>query len=394
MALLNFLLPLFFLFLGFGEIVKVSIQSTISTGIFDLITLLILSVWIIFIKKSKYQLKIPILLFILSAIFSLIINFFNFEVNQVIVSSFYLVRFVAYAGLYFVFVDIGRIFKTLITWYMFISGLVFLLIGYFQYFFFSNLKPYLYLGWDMHQFRLFSSFFDPNFAGVFLVLILIFVFILKDKIFPKEWQLIPYLFFVANFIAIILTYSRGAYLMLLISVATYSVIAKKWKLIFGLIISFIFIFFLLAPRFHLESTNLLRIASIGARVNSMKEAVYIFEQKPMGVGFNTYRYAREKFEYSNEWGTQISHAGAGVDNSFLFVLVTAGILGLISYIYLVYKIFKLGTVNMYKNKYALTLVVSLAGLAVNSLTINSLFYSFIMIWIFVLAGITESSLRE
>jgi O-antigen ligase len=277
---------------------------------------------------------------------------------------------------------------------MFLSGLIFLVIGFFQFFFFPNLKPFIYLGWDMHQNRLFSTFFDPNFAGTFLVLVLIFVFILKDKIFPKDWKLMPALFLIFNFISIILTYSRGAYLMLLVSVATYSIITKSWKFLIGLVISFLLILILLFPRFDLESTNLLRLASIGARIESMKESVYIFQKQPFGVGFNTYRYARAQFGYFDSKGSMISHAGAGVDNSFLFVLVTTGFVGLILYLNLIYKLFKLGLTNMNKNKYALTLVVSLAGLVINALTINSLFYSFIMIWIFVLAGITESSLRE
>jgi len=225
-------------------------------------------------------------------------------------------------------------------------------------------------------------------------MILIFVFILKDKIFPKGWTLIPNLFIIVNFIAIILTYSRGAYLMLLVSVATYSIITKKWKILASLVTSFVIIFLLLTPRFNFESTNLLRVTSIGTRINSMQESIYIFEQKPFGVGFNTYRYARTKYGYSDNYGTSISHAGAGVDNSFLFVLVTTGFVGLVLYLNLIYKIFRLGIENMQKNKYALVLVVSLAGLVVNALTINSLFYSYIMIWIFVLTGLTESSLRE
>ncbi len=47
-----------------------------------------------------------------------------------------------------------------------------------------------------------------------------------------------------------------------------------------------------------------------------------------------------------------------------------------------------------KNYYSLILVVSLGGIMFNSLLLNSLFYSFIMIWLWVLVGISENSSRE
>lgn len=250
------------------------------------------------------------------------------------------------------------------------------------------------MGWDMHQNRLFSSFFDPNFAGAFLVLILIFTFILKDKIFPKDWKFVPFLFLALNLIAIIFTYSRGAFLMLLTSVVVYSIITKKWLITLGLIFVFIVSFIFLSTKFDLESTNLLRVTSIEKRIDSSKTAIEIWQKNPLGIGFNAYRYARIKYDFNLDKTNLISNAGAGVDNSFVFVLVTTGVIGLGVYLYLLYKIFRLGFDNMRKNKYALVLTLSLIGLVVNALTLNSLFYGYFMIWIFVLAGFTESSLRE
>ena len=121
----------------------------------------------------------------------------------------------------------------------------------------------------------------------------------------------------------------------------------------------------------------------------------IYQKNPiLGVGFNNYRFAREKFGYpdTTPWG--FSHSGGGADSSFALVLVTTGIPGILIYVYLLYKLFKLGLSKIKKNPFALILVVSLGGLIVNSLLLNSLFYSFIMIWIWVLAGLTESNSRE
>ena len=88
----------------------------------------------------------------------------------------------------------------------------------------------------------------------------------------------------------------------------------------------------------------------------------------------------------------MTHAGAGTDNSFLFVLVTTGIIGLVSYIYLLFSILK----SMFrkitkKNNLAYITFSSCIAVIVGSFTINALFYQFVMLWLWILIGITESS---
>lgn len=394
MALLKNILPAFFVIFAFGEILRIRLPNAITFGVVDLFLALILLIWLFTIKKTKYFLRDVILIFLGASIFALVINIPNFLPKQILVSSMYLVRFALYASMYFVFVDIGKKYKNYIPKYMLMTGAIFIIFGFIQYLFFSNHK-YLYdFGWDMHQFRLFSTFFDPNFAGAFLVLVLVFVFVLRDKLLPQKWKLITYSLILLNFIAIILTYSRGSYLMLLACVVAYSAFTKKWKLTLGLIFSFVLIFLVLSPKFNLESTNLLRFASVEARIDSSRLALNIWQKNPLGVGFDTYRYAREKYGNIDNSTYGPSHAGAGVDNSFILVLVTTGVVGLVCYLFLIYKMLKLGLLHVKENRYALILVISLVGIIVNALTINSLFYSFIMLWIFILAGFTESSLRE
>jgi O-antigen ligase len=182
--------------------------------------------------------------------------------------------------------------------------------------------------------------------------------------------------------------------MLLICVLTYSFLTKNWKIAVGLILTFVIIFMILSPKFYIENLNLFRFASTEARLASSKTALSIWRENPMGVGFNTYRLARKAYEPTDWTDFGPSHAGSGVDNSFILVLVTAGFVGLGTYIYLLYRMFRLGYDKIKNNKYALVLVVSLVGLIGNSMFINSLFYSFLLFWIFVLAGLTERSLRE
>jgi hypothetical protein len=394
MALLKYFLPFFFIIIALGEILKVRLVSAVTIGTIDFAVAFLLLIWVIGFKKEKYFLRKALILFVVAAIFSLLININNYSSNQLVVSALYILRFIVYASMYFVFVDLGKKYKTLIPRCMFLVGFIVLVIGFLQYLFFPSLQDLHYLGWDKHMYRMFSTFLDPNFAGAFFVLIFIFAFILRDKIFPQRYTKFVYIFLIFNFIAIILTYSRGALLMLLVSVITYSALTKNWKLTAGMFVSFVIIFLVLSPKFHFEGTNLLRFASVEARIESSKTALNIWSDNPMGVGFNAYRYAREKYGEKDNSRFFPSHAGAGVDNSFIFVLVTSGVLGFGAYIYLLYKMLRLGIDNIKKNKFALVLVVSLIGLMANAMFINSLFYSFIVLWIFILAGFTESSLRE
>lgn len=394
MALLKYLFPILFITFSFGEIARVNIFSSVNAGFFDLILALILLIWLFFAKKSKYDLKIPIILFSALALFSLLINFTRFSQIELLISSLYLVRFVLYAGIYFVLVDLDKKLISKIPIYMFVSGALFILFGFLQYFFYPNLKNLYYLGWDDHMYRLFSTFLDPNFSGAFYVLFLIFLFIMRDKIFPKKYIWISYVAIFFNIIAIVLTFSRGALLMLLVSVLAYSFLSKNWKIAAGLIATFVVIFIFLSPKFYLENMNLFRFASTEARLETSRNALTYFKENPMGVGFNTYRFARKEYERTDWTPFGPSHAGSGVDNSFILVLVTSGVFGFTAYIYLVYRIFKLGYTRMKKNKIGLVLVVSMVGLVVNSMFINSLFYGFLMVWVFILAGLTENSSRE
>lgn len=391
MVLLKYLFPLFFITFAFAEVLKIRVLTFAAIGVVDLILLLIVAIWLIKSKKNKYELKKPLIIFISLAIFSLVINLLRFSQNEMIVSSLYLVRFVFYSLIYFVIIDSFKVVGKRIPLFMTVSGVLIIIFGFLQYFLYPSLKNLYYLGYDEHMFRLFSTFFDPNFAGTFLVLFLFFIFILKDKIFPKKYKYLSYLILLFNFIAIVLTYSRGAILMLVAGVVIYSAITKNWKLTAGIVGLFAAIFLILSPMFYIENTNLLRFASVEARIDSTRTAIEIFKDNPQGVGFNTYRYAREDYGDLDESIYGPSHSGAGVDNSFAFVLVTTGILGFGAYLYLLYRIFKLGFGNIKKNPYALVLIVSLGGLIVNSLFMNSLFYSFIMIWIWVLAALTESN---
>lgn len=390
MLLLKFLIPVLFLVFSFGELLRIQLPNSISFGLIDLVVASIFTVWLLLVKKTSYKLAKPILLFSLVGLVSLLINLNKFENQQILISSLYLVRFVLYSGLYFVFVDIGKMQNKPIQKYFAFSGLIIMTTGFLQYFFYPSLKNLIYKGWDEHMFRLFGTFLDPNLAGVILVLFFILFFVFKDKVFKNKK--LSYLVLTLNFIAIILTYSRGAIVMFVVCSLIYSIIKKNWKVVATAVGILAIVFVVLSPRFYIENTNLLRTFSSKERIKTWEEGIKIFKKNPLGIGFNTLRYERGKM-YPNDKYLSVSHSGAGLDSSFIFILTTTGIPGIIAYIYVLYKILKLGLSKVKKGSYGLILIISLGGLIVNSLFINSLFYSFVMIWIWILAGLTESSSR-
>ncbi len=331
-------------------------------------------------KKIHGKFLKPISIFAAVLAVSLVLNFKNLELREFLISGAYLLRIVFYFSLYFLIINYSEIRKILPR-LMILSGGLLLIIGIIQYIFYPDLRNLYYLGWDEHLYRLFSSFLDPNFAGSFFVLYLIFLAgSLKNKI--------HYVLIVLTFIAILLTYSRSAYLMLTISALSFLIIKKQLKLILAFLGLFLFLLIISSKTsLSSEGTNLLRTASGLARLDSINNAVAIFKDNPIfGVGFDAYRYSQHRYGFlTKNW--ENVHSGAGTDNSFLFILATSGLVGFAALMYFLLNVFRSSTS---KDNYSVVLFSSLMGLMFNSLFINSLFYPPIFLWIMALLGLRES----
>lgn len=373
---------IFLIFLPLGQWVRLDLGNGLSLVPLDLGVFTLSVVYFLtgFKKIHGFLLK-PFLIFILFLVISLLLNYTVLETRQFLVSAAYLIRLISYISIYFIVLGnkrISKIIPKLIT----ISGLFLLIIGFSQYIFYPDLRNLYYLGWDEHLYRLFSSFLDPNFAGSFFVIYLMFLLVsFKNKVNK--------FIFILSFIAIFLTYSRSAYIMLIISVVIFLVLKKKLKLILSFIVLFIVCIFILSKTsLSSEGTNLLRTASGEARLDSAKIAIDIFKKNPVfGVGFDAYRYAQHRYGFLNKNWENV-HSGAGTDNSFLFILATSGVLGFASFLYLIFEILK-GPLAV-KSKYSAVVFSVVVGLIFNSLFVNSLFYPAILLLLLSLLGIRES----
>lgn len=405
MGLLKIIFIIFVLIFPLGEIARFEFGNGIAIRLNEVILTLLVLFWIAlhFLRRKTIRglLIKPIFIFIGICLLSLLLNMNNLLFSQFLTSFLYLLRWILYACIYFMVLDFDSKFKQRIPIFMVISGTITLFIGFIQYFFYSSLRNLYYLGWDEHLYRLFSSFLDPNFAGSFFVLFFIFIsglfFNYSRKSNKKKIFLICILgLFILT--AIFLTYSRSAFLMLLISVFIFLTIKNKKKWIFALIGFSILIFAISSKNFYIENLNLFRIASSEARIESASNAIKIIKDNSIfGVGFNAYRYAQVRYGFRDNKSSLLSHADAGTDNSFLFVFATAGVFGFFAYLYLLFRIVSISFRKSRKEKpgfnktISIVVLSSFIGLFINALFINSLFYVFIMEWMWILIGLKENN---
>lgn len=377
LASLLFLITLVTLLsIAFGQIIKISLVTPL-----DLFVFLLVSIWLLGKPIFKAKLTLPIFAFAGIGFFSLLINSQNLTPNQFFVSFLYLERWVFLAGIYFVVRDFDNRAKQLLLFWLAIAGVLTAALGIAQYFLYPDLRNLFYAGWDEHLYRVFGTFLDPNFAGAFFVLafILILGLILKYK------SRVLIIGLALTFIATLFTYSRSAYLMFVITISVFLILVGKKRLLVVILILFVAGVLLLPKNLPSEGVNLLRIASIQSRHDSAQNALTIFKDDPVfGVGFNAYRYAQLRYGFIEKADV---HSGGGTDNSFLFVLATTGIVGLLVFIYLLYKILAVAKItNTITSK---IVVAGILGLCVNSFFINSLFYESILAWFWVLIGAME-----
>lgn len=381
MDVLKFAIILMFLFFPLLQIGRIQFPNAVAITLTDVLIVFCIIAWIVVAKPSLIKIRrnwlfVPLSAFFLVSLTSLFINAASLTREQFFVSLLYPLRWGAYASLVFITSQFDASFKRVIYFLMKWSGAAIVLLGFLQYAFYQDLRNLYYLGWDEHLYRMFSTFLDPNFAGAFFVLYLLF---LMGEIVHRYSHKTTFLL-IATFIAMILTHSRSALLMFLVSVSLFFVFLKKKRFIFLIVFALFFIILGFKPLFFIENINLFRIASSEARIDSMRSALTIIKDHPvMGVGFNAYRYALVRYNMRDGEKTFLSHADAGSDNSFLFVAATTGMIGLVFFC-------SIWIIVLKKTK-DIVVITSIAGLLVNSFFINSIFYPSLLLWIWVLLGV-------
>ena len=255
MGLLKLLFILAIFLFTFGEVIRVPFAG-LSIKLIDIGVIVLVFYWILFIIKNFKKIKInkdlgiPILIFSTIVLFSLLLNSRLLSGKEFFVSFLYLIRWISYASIAFIIPMFNSSFKIKIKNLLVSVGSLVVILGFIQYLFYPNLRNLYYLGWDEHLYRMFSVFLDPNFAGAFFSL---YFFLIAEITysFIKKRELFKIAIFgllgLLTFIAIFLTYSRSAILMLIIGSLTFLFLEKK-RFIAIILVLLVFISIFLAPK--------------------------------------------------------------------------------------------------------------------------------------------------
>jgi len=142
--------------------------------------------------------------------------------------------------------------------------------------------------------------------------------------------------------------------------------------------------------------------TVMARLSQYELTLGIIEKDPVfGVGFNTFRYAQEDAGYfRDDRGVSFEggHAGAGSDSSLLFILVTTGVPGLLLYLAMwgaflkdAFRAYITRSNTTLVRALGLVIVVSQLALMAHTQFVNSMFYPWIMAWMWILLALMYAS---
>ena len=332
----------------------------------------------------------PILGFAGASLLSIVYHASEIPVFWSAIAGLYVMRFLMYASLYWV--TASPVFRKEHVFTMLAgSGLLIAILGLIQFFLYPDLRNLYYLGWDPHLNRLFSTILDPNFAGIILAFTaFLFIGFLSSK---KKLHALAGLLIVL--MALVLTYSRSSYIAFGAGLLVWGLLSGR-KAIAGFLLTTSVFLMLIVPHAG-EGQNLLRVTSSLARVETISRAVSLFTKHPfIGAGMNTLLHNNLTAGVST--GQTIpSLTGSGVDTSLLYAAATSGILGLFLITWLLLICVHIGRMGLrasgpVKEASALFLA-GLTSLIIHSLFVNSLFYPWVLVWLFMTLGVMERWVR-
>lgn len=397
--------------LSLGQFSKIITLGQGNIYLFDILIALFDFVGLLYLARVR-QLKTPLpLIFLLGFValgtVSLVFTPLALEPSEFLTALAYPIRLLFYVLFALVITNFCRLkaFKLdQINRVIIYSGLFLFVVGIMQLILLPDLETLdPALGWDPHKNRMVSTFFDPNFLGMYFVICLATAFKLAHRsttssdrqktLYPaisdgnpligssvshniiKPGQVLmmeQYLYSAIFLLGIFLTFSRSAWLataVLLFFVG----LKNKTILLIATIIILLAVF--AVPRVQ---TRLAGITdpqdSAGFRLISWQNTWEIIQDNwVFGVGYNAFRYAQQDYGFLDDSSIS-SRSGAGSDSSLLLVWATSGILGL-----MFVTGFFVAKVTQDIKYTDLTTEGLVFALLLNSIFINSIFYPQIIV---------------
>lgn len=335
------------------------------------------------------------LFFFLIGLASLLLHAENMSLGEVFGASVYGLRWISFYALSIIVFNQNSAGRTLSLWGLFALGTLLSIAGFIQLSIMPDFTSMEALGWDPHQGRLLSTWFDPNFVGGFLAFLLPIVLGTTWEHKKARGILFPLAALFAA--ALALTLSRSAYLALLAGLFVFGLL-RSVKTILVMSTVFGLMILLVNPvqeRFLSLAENAASIftenytlpdASARLRFASWKEGWLLFLEEPLlGHGYNRYKYAA--LELGSLKDLHI-HSASGSDSSLLSVLATTGILGFLPFFGL-YLILAYQGWQSRKTGYGAGFLAALCGLFIHCIFVNSLLFPLFMAPFWFAAGLLK-----
>jgi len=253
---------------------------------------------------------------------SFFVKFFDYSLFENIVSFLYLLRlffyFLFFTYLYFYYQKKEK--KDLVLGFLIFSFLT-IIFSFVQFFLYPNLRNLAYLGWDVHQNRVFGVFFDTSVAAS--IYGLFFLFWLNYKNTGYFW-LLPPLFLLLYF-----TYSRFVIFSFFLTLFLFFLKKSSLRYFF---ITLVFLIFLLIffPQKSGVGVNLNRFFSIESRIKENILGIEIGLKNPLfGIGYNRIRFFRQKNNLLWQSDFNIYHGASSFQSTYVTLFVATGVVGLL-----------------------------------------------------------------
>ncbi len=298
------------------------------------------------------------LLFLGWAVLTLAINLPSYSANQGILAAAYLLRLsFAFVVAWLISYLATRPEKQAYLGAFAVSAGALVVLGFLQFIFINDFRFMVVNGWDPHIGRLLSTFYDPNYFGIFLVLVMGFALARSfeaQQTKParpavRRWWLG---LFALSWIALFLAYSRSAWLAGILAITG---LAWRYRRKYAIALLAVFLVALLIPnrlaqRFA-DSQGLVQTENYSAklddyqcadvticdpsgsaRVVTIRQATRLIQTSPLiGVGYNAYAPALKNRDLLRQNQLQ-SRGSQGSDSSLLNVWATTGIIGLLLFV--------------------------------------------------------------
>ncbi len=397
------LLPVLGEFSRFDFLGKSIVLSDLIIPIFEIVVLLKYKKT--FFHKNLRLILLSIFTFLSIALFSLLFSFTVLTSGEVLQSALYLIRLTLYLGLFpisYLIISAQNI-RQLIVWIA-VSAILVAISGFIQMVYLPSLEQLsLTSGYDPHINRLVGSWLDPNFIGGFFAIISLVLLSLSLYERKQSTKIFYWLTTGILLAALFLTYSRSAYLAFATGILVLGLIKGRRLLLIFLIIGTLGI--AVSDRAQQRVGEL--VTSVNSilfetsenpdptarlRLQNWQDTWGLIDQKPfLGHGYNTLSFIKLNQGLITD---QQVHSASGSDSSLLTILVTTGIIGLLTFLFILFLLFQETFHSWYNSKhttlqkgFGLGLFAGSIALLVHSSFVNSLLFPQIMIYFWILVSI-------